>query len=46
MWQYTDGNNGPEPHSVNGVGACDRDKFNGDIDQLLRLWGIEHPSAL
>jgi len=39
MWQYTDGNNGPEPHSVDGVGACDRDKFNGDLHQLRRLWG-------
>jgi lysozyme len=40
MWQYTDGNNGPDPHSVNGVGPCDRDKFNGDIQQLKRLWGV------
>lgn len=41
MWQYTDGQSGPEPHSVNGVvGPCDRDKFNGDIRQLKRLWGV------
>ncbi len=39
MWQYTDGNIGPEPHSVNGVGNCDRDQFNGDIQGLSRLWG-------
>jgi lysozyme len=38
MWQYTDGNFGPEPHSVNGIGACDRDKFNGTEDQLRTLW--------
>ena len=38
MWQYTDGNFGPEPHSVNGIGACDRDKFNGTEDQLQTLW--------
>src|SRR5713101_6962630 len=28
MWQYTDGGVGPEPHSVDGVGRCDRDRFN------------------
>jgi len=41
MWQYTDGAKGPEPHSVNGVvSPCDRDKFNGDLEQLNRLWGV------
>lgn len=39
MWQYTDGNTGPEPHSVSGVGNCDRDKFNGSIENLKKLWG-------
>jgi lysozyme len=38
MWQYTDGNYGPQPHSVNGIGNCDRDKFNGTEDQLQTLW--------
>ena len=38
MWQYTDGNIGPQPHSVNGIGNCDRDKFNGTEDQLRALW--------
>lgn len=38
MWQYTDGNVGPQPHSVNGIGNCDRDKFNGTEDQLRALW--------
>jgi len=38
MWQYTDGNFGPQPHSVNGIGNCDRDKFNGTEDQLRALW--------
>lgn len=41
MWQYTDGNSGPDPHSVDGVGNCDRDKFNGDIHQLRKIWGVE-----
>jgi len=38
MWQYTDGAVGPEPHSVDGIGRCDRDKFNGDEDALRKLW--------
>jgi len=38
LWQYTDGQNGPEPHSVNGVGPCDRNQYNGNITQLRKLW--------
>jgi lysozyme len=34
MWQYTE--SGP----VNGISApCDRDTFNGTMDQLSQLWG-------
>ena len=40
MWQYTDGIDGPQPHSVNGIGNCDRDQFNGTEDQLQELWLI------
>src|SRR5262249_34161557 len=29
LWQYTDGNVGPEPQRVHGIGNCDRDTFNG-----------------
>ena len=39
MWQYTDGTNGPEPHSITGVGDCDRDSFNGSLAGLKKLWG-------
>lgn len=38
MWQYTDGAVGPEPHVVDGIGNCDRDKFNGNLDALKRMW--------
>ncbi len=38
MWQYTDGAAGPEPHTVAGIGACDRDKFSGTADDLLQFW--------
>ena len=39
MWQYTDGAAGAQPHAVQGIGNCDRDKFNGSEDSLRRLWG-------
>jgi lysozyme len=40
LWQYTDGNLGPGPHSVVGVGNCDRDFYNGDLAALQRWWGV------
>jgi lysozyme len=39
FWQYTDGMHGSEPHQVNGIGHCDRDKFNGDLAALKKFWG-------
>ncbi len=39
MWQYTDGALGPQPHTVHGIGRCDRNFFNGDLTQLRQLWG-------
>jgi len=38
LWQYTDGAVGLQPHSVPGVGRCDRNKFNGTSDQLTQFW--------
>ncbi len=38
MWQYTDGASGPEPHTVDGAGACDRETFNGSESDLRALW--------
>lgn len=38
MWQYTDGAVGPDPHDVSGFGHCDRDIFNGTIDDLNNFW--------
>lgn len=38
MWQYTNGALGAGPHSVAGIGRCDRDKFNGSVTQLRKLW--------
>jgi lysozyme len=39
FWQYTDGVHGEEPHQVDGVGLCDRNRFNGSLVNLRRLWG-------
>ena len=39
LWQYTDGVAGPDPHTVPGVGQCDRDMFNGTLTNLKKLWG-------
>ncbi len=38
VWQYTDGAVGPTPHEVQGVGRCDRDKFNGSVADLTNFW--------
>lgn len=38
LWQYTDGNIGQEPHTVPGVGHCDRDTFNGSEAELRAKW--------
>jgi lysozyme len=40
LWQYTDGAHGNQPHTVDGVGPCDRDQFNGDLQALQQLWGV------
>jgi lysozyme len=38
LWQYTDGESGPEPHAVNGIGPCDRNHYNGSVAQLRKAW--------
>ena len=43
LWQYTDGGLGPLPHTVEGIGRCDRDLFAGTTPQLLAWW--EGPRA-
>jgi len=45
MWQYTDGTVGPQPHSVDGIGNCDRDQFNGSLEALQQLWGVAQAGA-
>jgi lysozyme len=38
LWQYTDGNKGPDPKSVPGFGRCDRSTYVGTREQLLQSW--------
>nr|QEL09482.1 lysozyme [Coridius chinensis] len=38
LWQYTDGAEGGNPRSVAGIGTCDRDRYNGSVDQLENRW--------
>jgi lysozyme len=38
FWQYTNGQVGPLPHTVDGIGPCDRDTFNGDEPTLREFW--------
>ncbi|WP_244442656.1 glycoside hydrolase family 25 protein [Azospirillum lipoferum] len=45
LWQYTDGQSGPEPHTVNGIGNCDRDTFNGTAAELQAQWPLTSPTS-
>lgn len=38
LWQYTDGVYGPGPHSINGVGPCDINHYEGTPDELAQTW--------
>jgi lysozyme len=38
LWQYTDGNAGPDPHTVDGMGRTDRNCFRGTVDDLRKQW--------
>ena len=38
LWQFTDGINGPNPHSVDGIGPCDINSYDGETDDLLDEW--------
>ena len=40
IWQYTDGVNGPQPHSFPGVGNCDINKLLMTYGQLRALAGL------
>ena len=38
LWQHTDGRLGASPQPVAGIGACDRSRFAGSLEELRRWW--------
>jgi lysozyme len=38
LWQFTDGQVGPSPHSVDGIGPCDINSYQGSTDELANEW--------
>ena len=38
LWQYTDGDAGPEPHETPGTSGADRNIFQGTTQELKALW--------
>jgi lysozyme len=38
LWQYTDGDVGPEPHDTPGTTGADRNIFQGTTQELKTLW--------
>jgi lysozyme len=38
LWQFTDGNYGPTPHSIDGIGNCDINSYQSTPEQLLAEW--------
>ena len=38
LWQFNDGNSGPPPHTVRGIGRCDHSRFAGTLDDLKQQW--------
>jgi len=46
LWQYTDGDMGPTPHTVDGIGKCDINSYDGSKQELIASWapaGIAPP---
>lgn len=38
LWQFTDGNDGPTPHTIDGIGPCDINSYAGAKTQLIAEW--------
>lgn len=38
LWQHTDGTVGIDVRPVDGIGYCDRSKFQGSLSDLYKLW--------
>jgi len=46
LWQYTDGAAGQPPHSVAGLGRCDRSRYDGTAAQLRQAWPFSGPARV
>lgn len=46
-WQFTDGQVGPEPHEIAGIGPCDINSYDGSVEELISEWssGRAQPPA-
>jgi lysozyme len=42
LWQYTDGDDGPEPHATPGATGADRNVFQGSTAELKAAWPFTH----
>ncbi len=44
LWQFTDGQFGPSPHSFDGIGPCDINKYlKSDVHDLADLYEVHLP---
>ena len=43
LWQYTDGQEGPQPHTVDGIGQCDINSYDGTREELKASWAAGGP---
>jgi lysozyme len=43
LWQFTDGTNGPTPHTAPGIGRSDRNAFKGAAEELDAAWPLSLP---
>jgi lysozyme len=41
LWQFTDGDVGPTPHTIPGIGSCDINSFSGTAEELEATWAEE-----
>lgn len=48
LWQFTDGQSGPQPHTVPSIGPCDINSYDGTPAQLLTEWatGTAEPTPV
>jgi lysozyme len=46
LWQFTDGQIGPKPHEIDGIGPCDINSFDrdGGAEELIRTWASGLPA--